>query len=198
MHRALLVLAALGAGFLLGCPGIISPSSEGPDAGDGTLFVVDVLAPQAAPGGYTDDPSQPSIASGTLDLALRQPYEPTYLLGSQFAAAGAADVTTVQGAKIRITDASGNQVNTFTALLTSGVTISPPPGSTVGYAPAMLRTLDPAMLDDDTALQTNVANGATTQLTTYVTFFGQAMDGTGVESAEFAFPVDVCRGCLGR
>ncbi len=146
-------IAALfaGAGLVLGCSGRIATQ------GEDTLFVEHVLAPQAAPSGYTHDPSQPSITNGVVDLALSQPYEPTYLLGSQFATQGAGDVTTVDGAEVRITDDSGNQLKTFTVLLGTTVVISPLPGSTVGYAPVTLTSRGPGALDGDTVLQNSLA-----------------------------------------
>jgi hypothetical protein len=186
-QRALFVAVACA---FLGCGGHVATSTQ---AG-GSLFVEEVLAPQPGTNGYTDDPAQSSIPSGVLDVARHPQYGPTYLLGSQFVPGSGtgADVTTVQGAKVRITDASGNQVNTLSAL--ASVTIYPVPGGTVGYAPLTLTTLDATSFDG--AMQNNLAAGGTTRLVTYVTFFGQTTGGVEVHSDEFAFPVDVCRGCL--
>jgi hypothetical protein len=33
-------------------------------------------------------------------------------------------------------------------------------------------------------------------LTTFVTFFGNTLGGQPVQTGEFSFPVDVCKGCL--
>ena len=65
-----------------------------------------------------------------------------------------------------------------------------------GFAPVTVTTLSEGVLQGDTALQNSVADGGTTRLVTYVTFFGQTTGGMAVQSGEFEFPVDVCRGCL--
>jgi hypothetical protein len=191
VRAALIVLA----GVLLGCPGRISTTDGTVDAdGGGALFVLDVLAPQPpTAGGYTSDPAQPSISSGVLDVALHPQYEPTYLVGYRFAQATEADAVTVQGATIRLTDASGNTLDTFTEL--TSATIEPGPGGGTGYAPVTVTTIDQGTLQGDTALQDSIANGGTARFLTYVTFFAASTDGTVQQSDEFAFPVDVCRGC---
>jgi hypothetical protein len=172
---------------------------------DSTLFVQDVLAAQPVTAGaqctFTADPTQPFISSGVLDIGFRQEYDPTYLIANQAVAeansqqlATETNIITVQGAVVRITDAAGNQLNTFTRL--ASATVYPTTGTVPGYAPITVTTIDSATLMADSFLQANAANGGTTRLVTYVKFFGQTTGGDSVESDEFEFPVDVCKGCL--
>jgi hypothetical protein len=169
---------------------------------DSTLFVQDVLEAQPVSAGalcsFTADPTQPFISSGVLDLAFRTEYDPTYLIGNQAVAevnsqqlATETDIITVEGAVVRITDAAGNQLNTYTRL--ASATVYPSTGGTPGYAPITVTTLDSNTLLTDTDLQSNVTAGGTTRLVTYVTFFGQTTGGNSIQSDEFEFPVDVCK-----
>jgi hypothetical protein len=172
---------------------------------DSSLFVQDVLlAPLVTAGQqclFTNDPTQPHIASGELDIGLRPEYDPTYLLANQLVPEvnsqqlqTETNIITVQGAIVRITDAAGNQLNTFTRY--AAATVYPSAGSVPGYAPISVTTIDANTISSNTALQQNVATGGTTRLVTYVKFFGQTTGGDYIESDEFEFPVDVCYGCL--
>src|SRR5580658_9870045 len=59
---------------------------------DSTIFVFDVLAPQEVSSGetcvYTSDTTQPSIPSGTLDIALTHGYVAEYLVANQMVPQG--------------------------------------------------------------------------------------------------------------
>lgn len=169
---------------------------------DSTLFVQTVLAPQLVSPGqtcvFTSSPSQSSLSSGILDVGLRSEYDPTYLLANQMVSQSNSQqlqtetsIITVEGAVVRITDAAGNQLNTFTRL--SSATIYPASGTTPGYAPISVTTVDPVTAANATA---NLAAGATVRLVTYAKFFGQTLGGDSVESDDFEFPVDLCIGCL--
>jgi hypothetical protein len=169
---------------------------------DSSMFVLDVLAPQLVSNGaacfFTSDPTQPFISSGTLDVGLAGEYNAEYLVGNQLIQQGNTDQLrtetsriTVQGAIVRITDANGNQLKTYTRL-TAG-TVQPGSGADPGYAPFNVTTID-----NGTASSIKPARGALVRLITYVRFFGQTLGGQHVESNEFEFPVDVCNGCLVR
>jgi hypothetical protein len=168
---------------------------------DSTLFVQDVLAAQPVSQGaectFTSDPTQQFISSGVLDLAFRSEYDPTYLIANQSVAEvnsqqlqTETNIITVEGAVVRITDAAGNQLNTFTRL--ASATVYPSSGTVPGYAPITVTTVDSA-----TSTGLKFDNGiAVIRLVTYVKFFGQTTGGNSIESDEFEFPVDVCNGCL--
>ncbi|HEY8042263.1 MAG TPA: hypothetical protein VIF15_20815 [Polyangiaceae bacterium] len=165
-----------------------------------TLFVQNVLAPQLVTNGnvcvFTAQPTQTFISSGVLDVAFRQEYDPTYLVANQSVPeVNSSQLQTetatvnIQGAVVRITDAAGKQLTTFTRL--AGATIYPALGGVPSYAPISVTTLD------STTVNANLPPaGGTVRLVTYVKFFGQNLGGTSVESGEFEFPVDLCRGCL--
>ncbi len=169
---------------------------------DSSMFVYDVLAPQLVSGGsaclYTADPTQAFISSGTLDLALRDSYNAEYLVANQLVQEGNANQLmtetsriNVQGAIVRITDANGNQIKTYSRL--SAGTIQPSVGSTPGYAPFNVTTVDH---DTATGLVGQTMGGSTVRVVTYVRFYGRTLGGQYIESNEFEFPVDVCYGCL--
>src|SRR5262249_49152118 len=69
-------------------------------------------------------------------------------------------------------------------------------GTVPGYAPVTAIIIDPQTLGADGALQTTVSGGGTARLVTYTKFFGNTTGGKSIESDEFEFPVDVCKGCL--
>jgi hypothetical protein len=172
---------------------------------DSTLFVQDVLAAQPVSQGqqckFTSDPTQAFISSGILDIGLRQEYDPTYLIANQSVPVvnsqqlqTETNIITVQGAVVRITDAAGTQLNTFTRL--AAATVYPASGSVPGYAPITVTTIDQNTILSDAALLANVMALGRTRLVTYVKFFGQTLGGNSIESDEFEFPVDVCYGCL--
>jgi hypothetical protein len=167
---------------------------------DSTLFVQDVLAAQPVTQGqqctFTSDPTQPFISQGVLDVALTSVYAPTYLIGNQSVPEvnsqqlqTETNIITVQGAVVRITDASGVQLKTFTVPATA--TVYPSSGSVPGYAPISVTVIDSA-----TSSALGVAAGDIVPVLTFVTFFGKTTGGNSIESGEFEFPVNVCYGCL--
>ncbi|MGO9839081.1 MAG: hypothetical protein ACLP1X_33275 [Polyangiaceae bacterium] len=171
---------------------------------DSTIFVFDVLAPQEVSNGqlctYNSDTTQNYLSSGTADIDFIDGYVPTYLVGNQMVPQenpstpqDETSYVTIQGAIVRITDSAGNQLTTFTRL-TSGP-IPPLSGTTPSFTPISVLTIDHATLDSATVTSV-VTNGGIARLVTYVRFFGQTTGGDSVESGEFEFPVDVCKGCL--
>jgi hypothetical protein len=172
---------------------------------DSTIFVQDVLAAQFVTPGqtcqFTADPTQTFISSGVLDIALRTSYTPTFLVGNQMVAESNSQqlqtetsTVTIQGAIVRITDAAGAQLANFTR--DTAATLYPASGTVPGYSPVSATIIDSNTIQSDTALQGIVGMGGTARLITYVKFFGNTLGGRYVESNEFEFPVDVCRGCL--
>jgi hypothetical protein len=170
---------------------------------DSTMFVEGVLAPQFVTLGmactYTADPTQVHITSGALDVGIVDSYSAEFLVGNQIVPQAnpnqpqtETSLISVEGAVVRILDAAGTQLTTFTQ--PAAITIPPSAGGTPGYAPVSLQILDPATV---ATLGLNAANaGSTKRLIPYVRFFGHTLGGDSVESNEFGFPVDVCYGCL--
>jgi hypothetical protein len=169
---------------------------------DSTLFIQDVLAPPIVSAGqqctFTSDPTQPFITSGGMDLALTSTYNATFLLANQMVPESNSqqlqtETSTihVEGAVIKITDAAGSQLNSYTRDL--GGTVYPASGSVPGYAP-----MSADIVDSTTAasLGGQLTNGNVVRVVTYTYFFGHTLGGKYVESDTFEFPVDVCFGCL--
>ena len=173
---------------------------------DSSLFVQDVIFPTPVSAGQTctfsANANQTFLPRGVLDVAFRQEYAPWYLVANQMnAVANAQQLQTetstinVQGAIVRVTDAAGNLLNTYTSL-TSG-TIYPSTGSVPGYTPLSITAIDQKTVQSIIASKgALLANQGTTTLVSFAKFFGHTLGGTYVESNEFQFPVEVCQGCL--
>ncbi len=176
---------------------------------DSSIFVQDVLAPQQVANGqlctFTTATNQPVLSTGVLDLDFRYQYDPFYLVGNQLVQEANSSqlmtetsTVTLQGAIVRITDSSGNELNKFTRLAAG--TIYPAVGGVPSYAAITVTTIDSATILGDSEIQAKVigqpARSGSVRLVTYVRFFGNTLGGRYVESDEFEFPVDVCKGCL--
>lgn len=182
---------------LLAGAGVVMPACAHDDS---TLFVQGVLAPQLVSAGqqcvYTSSPTQAIISSGTLDVSLRNDYVAAILLGNQMVSEvnsqqlqTETSIISVQGAVVRVTDAEGHQLSTFTDPAVT--TISPSTGGTPGYAPIFAEIVDPTSVS-----LAAVPPGGTVPVVTYVQFFGVSTGGDSEQSGEFEFPVTLCNGCL--
>jgi hypothetical protein len=191
------VLAGLG---LLAGGGALSMACA---HNDSTIFVRDVLAPQLVTAGtaclFTPDPTQTFISSGTFDTSLRGDYEAAFLVGNQMVPQGdptapktETSFVTITGAIVRVTDSQGHQISSSTGR--TAATISPSTGGTPSYEPVFVTLIDPATAAK--VAGSSLAPGDARHVVTYVRFLGQTLGGQSVESDEFAFPVDVCSGCL--
>jgi hypothetical protein len=189
--RAVAGLTLLGAAaaFSVGC-----------SHDNSSIFVLDVLAPQLVTNGagcmFTSQTTQPFLSSGTLDVAFSDEYQGTFLVGNQLVPEvnsqqlqTETSTVNIQGAIVRITDSSGNQLSTFTRL--TSASIFPSSGGVPSFTPISV-----VILDANTVMSQNVQLRATVRLVTFVKFFGQTLGGRNIETGEFAFPVDLCRGCL--
>lgn len=167
-----------------------------------TLFIRDVLAQQLVTNGqqclYTADPTQPYITNGVLDIDFLDAYTATFLVGNQAVPVGNPSTPntetsriTLQGGIVRITDSAGNQLASYTRY--AATTIDPLSGTEPSYAPIAL-----TILDENTVagIAGQVASGGTVRLVTYTRVYGYTLGGDYVESGDFEFPVDVCKGCL--
>ncbi|HXN33065.1 MAG TPA: hypothetical protein VN894_14440 [Polyangiaceae bacterium] len=174
---------------------------------DSTIFVQSVLAPQTStqPGtacSFTADPTQPFLSSGTLDLELRPEYGAKFLIGNQMVAqANSSQLQTetsrvnIFHAIVRITTAdSKEEVRRYT--FDTQATLDPASGNTPGFASVGRVTLVDGKAVASDAVQAHLVPNGTVRLLTYVRFQGVTLGGQSVESNEFEFPVDICRGCL--
>jgi hypothetical protein len=174
---------------------------------DSSFFIRGVLAPptSSTPGSgcsYTSDPTQPEQLEGTLDVALASggsdSYHAVFLMGNQIIAQGNAITPAtetsriaIQGAVVRITDATGNALTSFTTL--NAGFVDPPSGATPSYGPVAFTIVDPATTEK---LRQSLAPFGRSTVITYTRAFGTTLGGEHVESNEYEFPVTVCNGCL--
>jgi hypothetical protein len=197
----------------LGIAGVASLPACAHD--DSTIYVHGVLAPpatgamngQACPA-FTPAPDQPFLAIGTVDVGLTNVYEAPVLIGNQLLATGnqiqvRAETNRVQieGAVVRVTDPAGNEISSFTSL-TSGL-IDPAAGTSPSFLATFVTLLDPS-----TAIRIRdgkepvVAHDPLTMrsqsktVIVYFKMFGKTLGGEDVETAEYQWPLRVCRGCL--
>lgn len=187
------LLASTAAGGLL----VLASCSHD----DSTLFVRDVLAPVGNGAGgcsYKNDPSQPALFSGVVDVAFLASYKPAVLVGNQMLPQQKSDNfrtetsrITLQGATVTVADTQGNELSSFSTL--SSGTVDPSSGSQPGFGVTEVTLIDPKTID---ALRTQIPKNGTKKLVSRFKVFGQTLGGQSVESNEFQFPIDVCVGCL--
>jgi hypothetical protein len=191
---------ALAGLALLGGAGMIIAACSHDNS---SIFVQDVLAPQLVTTGnlctFTAQTTQPVLSSGVLDLAFLSEYNPTYLVGNQLVPEvnsqqlmTETDVVNISSATVIIQDTTGKQLATFTRETAS--TIYPSSGGVPSYAPITVTTIDSTTVQTYAAAL--AAKGGTVRFETLVSFNGQTLGGDNVTTGYFAFPVDICEGCL--
>ncbi len=169
---------------------------------DSTVFVRGVQAPPATMTGgvctFTADPGGAFLSTGVLDIAFTGGYSAEVLVGSQLISQANHDQIrtesasiTLQGAIVRLTDASGTQIKSFTSL-SSGFVL-PGNGSTASYGDTAVTLIDPATSD---LLRATLPAHGSKLILAFFKIFGQTLGGTSVETDEFQFPINVCNGCL--
>jgi hypothetical protein len=173
---------------------------------DSSIFVSQVLAPQFVTPGmaciFTSDPTQASINSGTLDVAVTSNYFAEILVGNQLVPRGdpnqpqtETSFVNVQGAVITVNDTQGNQLDSFTQV--AATTVPPSSGTTPGYAPINLPILSDKVVAPIFAnLSQRMPRNSGARVIANIRFFGKTLGGDSVESNLFGFPVDICYGCL--
>lgn len=184
-------------GFII-CIGTLGSACAHNDA---SIVVREVIAPPQPQNGvctYTADPTQAVISSGVLDVGLLAAYTPEILVANQMIARNdnvnlkseTARVT-LQGAVVHVDDTSGNEINSFTSL-SSGF-VDPASGGTPGFGAMAVTLIDPKT---SAAMAGSLPTLGTKRVVAHFTVFGQTAGGDDIESDEFQFPIDVCKGCL--
>jgi hypothetical protein len=171
---------------------------------DSTLFIYNAIAPtQTIPGAscnFAANPSQSFIDQGKLDVALGTSYTAVFLVGNQMVAQGdptkprtETSNVNIQGAVVRITQADGTPITTYTDLTAGGVAAAS--GGTPGYVAIAVTIVDQGTVGTlFPVIAPDIMN--TVRVITYTKVFGKSLGGENVESNEFEFPVDLCVGCL--
>jgi hypothetical protein len=192
----------LAAGVCLVGLGVASATACVHD--DSTLFIRNALSPPNVMLGmgciYTADPTQTFISGGTLDVDFRSTYDAEFLVGNQMVDQGdptkpATETSriTLKGAIVRITDTSGNKIKEFSEALSG--TVDPLSGNNPSFIPVGVELVDSATAQGLLG-QIGGSSRAVVELDTYTRVFGNTLGGQYVESGEFEFPVNVCKGCL--
>jgi hypothetical protein len=169
-----------------------------------SLVVLGMLAPPTSTAGsaclYTANIVGPYLSFGVMDVALAEEYVPTLLIGNQLIPQGNAstdrietDSIIIQGAVVRVTDATGATLDNYTA--PGDGFVLPASGGTPGLTAFSTTLVSPAAADAvRQALGTSF--GGTKRLVSYVKVFGITTGGTHIESGEVGIPVNACNGCL--
>jgi len=167
---------------------------------DGSIFIHSALAPPTSRTGnsctYTADPTQPALAQGLLDVGARDTYLVQLLVGNQMIQRGdptapraESNRVHLDGAVVRVTDEKGADLSSFTSVASGFVDVSS--GNQPSYGFAGLTALDA-----NATKNLNVATGGIKLVIANMKVFGKTLGGVDVESAEWAFPIRVCNGCL--
>ena len=174
-------------------------------ANNASLVVLGVLTPPQSSGSasvclYTPNLVGPYLSFGTMDVAFAEEYVPTLLLGNQLVPVGnpaldriETNNIIIQGAIVRVTDATGATLDNYTA--PGDGFIQPASGGTPGLSTFSTTLVSPKAAD---AVRQSLGNtfGGTKRLISYVKVFGTTTGGTHIESGEVGIPINACNGCL--
>jgi hypothetical protein len=175
-------------------------------ANDASLVVLGVLTPPQSSGSsgasvclYTPNIVGPYLSFGTMDVAFAEEYVPTLLVGNQLVPEGnpsqfriETNNINLQGAIVRVTDATGAQLDNYTAPALGFV--QPSSGGTPGLSTIAVTLVSPKAAD--AVRQSLGASFGTKRLISFVKVFGTTTGGTHIESGEVGIPVNACNGCL--
>jgi hypothetical protein len=153
------------------------------------LFIVGVLALEDNDCKLSADGGATLRTGGVLDLSLRGSYTAGLLVGSQLTQRGNRDQLrtetarlSLRGAEVALENASGGLLAEYTTIGTGFVDAAG--GTEPGYGWIAV-DLIPAGAPLGTGL-----------VVARVRVFGQTLGGDEIESNEYSFPIQVCRGCL--
>ena len=170
---------------------------------DQTIFIRAVLAPSANRQGgsctYNNDPQQAALFLPVVDIGLTDSYFAVLLVGNQLIPRGdplanraESNRVHLNGGVVRVDNPDGSPIREFTSLATGFN--DPQNNSSPGYAPVGLVVLDAPT--KDALLPSVQTRGTSRTVLITVKVFGTSVGGVDVESGEFQFPMEVCRGCL--
>jgi len=159
---------------------------------DSMMFIIGVAARKAGACTISASLDSPILARGTLDRLFASDYVAGLLVGNQVTQRGSRDRIrtetsriTLKGAEVHLESTQGAELApAFSSVGTGFVDASE--GTDPALA-AMFATLIPGSLSGKLPLGTLVAK---------VRVFGTTLGGEDIESAELAFPIEVCEGCL--
>lgn len=170
---------------------------------DQSIFIRAALAPstnrQNGACTYTDDPQQPQLFSGALDVGVRDNYFGVLLVGNQMIPRGDPGNARAEsmrihlnGGIVRLTELDGATISEFTS---SAMGFADPQNNNAPDYGVVGFTL----IDAPSAgiLRGRLPNrAATVTVLAYVKAYGTTLGGKEIESDEFQLPIRVCNGCL--
>jgi hypothetical protein len=193
---------------LLGAIVVASSVLCGPGCADNesTIFIRQVNIPISSGSGCTVEasPTNPFITRGLLDIAFRNQYVATLLVGNQLVPRGSATQARTETARVAIQGSVVHAVDNATGEIVFGPKtvpgsgfIDPATGSNASYGltDTVLFGIDPTSAAS-TDFDQRVRAGGGHSVTAFVRVFGRTLGGMDVESGEWQFPVSVCYGCL--
>jgi hypothetical protein len=159
---------------------------------------------------YTADPTQPTLSIGTLDVGLASRYVAELLIGNQMTPEGdptqartETSRVVISGAVVTVTDAAGNELTAYTTATSQ--TVDPASGDQPSYAVLQVIAVDPGTVNSFSGLpnskglpagDTPVTNNSQQQIVSNIQVFGKTLGGESVQSNTFAYPINLCLGCL--
>jgi hypothetical protein len=180
------------SGFVLGLAAITPGCTTDVQS---MLFIRQVQATVAPACAVDNSPDSAALTAGTLDTAFRTVYQANVLVGNQLVARGSPQLSRTEtsnvqfrSASVRIENAEGTQLSAFTVPITGFVEASLAGTASYGVASVPL-------IDNAAATAAN-ADAGPKRLFSYIKIKGETLGGSEVESAEFGFPITVCKGCL--
>lgn len=170
---------------------------------DQSIFVRGVLAPSTNRQNnvcvYTDDPSQPQLFYGELDVGVRDNYQGKLIIGNQLIGRGNADTVRaesnrvhINGVIVSVTNPDGSVISEFTAPA-AGVA-DPQSNNAPDYGIVSATLIDAPTAEALRASFPRFGKAVRT-VVVKVKALGTTLGGRELESGEFEFPIAVCNGC---
>jgi hypothetical protein len=169
-----------------------------------SLYIQGVVIPPAVTNGpcvYQADAQAGLLLSGKLDIAARSDYSAPIIVRNQLQSRVNRDTNrtepnrfVVEGTITRVTFPSGEVVDEFSSFASR--VIDPDPGQQPGSG-----VVSALLVSPNTIAQIKAKRGEFNDrrkevaVIANVKVFGRTLGGVEVESAEFPFPITVCRGC---
>ena len=169
-----------------------------------SLYIQGVIVPPAVTNGacvYQSDAQAGLLLAGKLDIAARSDYSAPIIVRSQLQSRVNRDTNrtepnrfVVEGTITRVTFPSGEVVDEFSSFASR--VIDPDPGQQPGSGVVSALLISPNTLAEVIkrrgAFDTRRKEVA---VIANVKVFGRTLGGVEIESAEFPFPISICRGC---
>ena len=200
------VMSMVVAGLALGS---VMPSCA---TNDQSIFVRGALLPSSnrVNGAcvYTNDSQQGELFFGTMDVGLTDSYTSVLIVGNQLIPRGDPNANRaesnrvhVNGGVIRVTETDGRLIREFTSVSTGFA--DPANNNAPSYAVIGLITFDAPTKDiilnrnGDHPEQMGLPNRSIIKTVLLnIKVFGRSLGGEDLESDEYQFPLQVCKGCL--